>query len=121
MKKKEEGISMIALCATEKQNLWHIDSGCSKHMIGDPNKFIRLRKDNKGKVAFGDNMSSKIIGKGTTAINNKIKDKNVLLVEDLKPNLLSVSQTCDQRSIFTFESEKFEIRKRIEEDLLGLL
>ena len=46
-------------------------------MIGDPNKFIILRKSNKGKVTFGDNMSSKIIGKDTTAINNKIKAENV--------------------------------------------
>ena len=42
---------MIALCATEIQNLWHLDSGCSKHMIGDPREFITL-KDNKGKVTF---------------------------------------------------------------------
>ena len=28
--------------------------------------------------------------------NRKIESKNVLLVEDLKPNILSVSQTCDQ-------------------------
>ena len=59
--------------ATEKKNLWHIDSGFSKHMTGDPNKFIRLRKYNKGKVTFGDNMPSKIIDKDTIAINNKIK------------------------------------------------
>ena len=31
-KKKEEEKSMIALCATKKQNIWHIHSGCSKHM-----------------------------------------------------------------------------------------
>ena len=49
-------------------------------MIGGPNKFIKLRKDNKGRVTFGDNMSSKIIGKGTTVINSKIKEENVLLV-----------------------------------------
>ena len=103
---------MIALSVTKKQNLWHIKSGCSKHMIGDPNKFISLRKDNKGKFTFGDNMSSKIIGKGTIAINTKIKGENVLLVEDLKPNLLSVSQTCDQGHICTFDSEKCEIRKK---------
>ena len=41
-------------------------------MTGDPNKFITL-KDNKGKVTFGDNLSSKIIGKGTIVVNNKIK------------------------------------------------
>ena len=74
-------------------------------MTGDPNKFIILRKGNKGKVTFGYNMSSKIIGKGTTAINNKIKAENVLLVEDLKPNLLSVSQTCDQGHICIFDSK----------------
>ena len=47
-------------------------------MTGDPNKFIKL-KDNKGKVTFGDNMYSKIIGKGTAIVNNKIKAENVLL------------------------------------------
>ena len=95
-KHEEKESSMISLCATEKQNLWHLDSGCSKHMIGDPNKFIKLRKDNKGRVTFGDNMTSKTIGKGTIVVNSKIKEENVLLVENRKPTLLSVRQTCDQ-------------------------
>ena len=64
---------MIALCATKSQNLWHLDSGFSKHMTGDSRKFITL-KDNKGKVPFGDSPSSKIIGKGTTVVNGKIKE-----------------------------------------------
>ena len=63
---------MISLCATENQNLWHLDSGCSKHMIDDPNKFITL-KDNKGKVTFGHNISSKITGKERVVFNNNIK------------------------------------------------
>ena len=41
-------------------------------MTGEPNKYIKLRKDNKGRVTFGDTMSSKIIGKGTIVINSKI-------------------------------------------------
>ena len=57
---------------------------------GGPKKFITL-KYNKGKVTFGDNLSSKIIGKGTNVVNNKIKAENVLLVENFKPNLLNVS------------------------------
>ena len=81
-------------------------------MTVDPHNFISLRKDNKSKVTFGDNMSSKIVGKGTIPINNKIKDENVLLVEDLKPNILSVIQTCDQGHICTFDSEKCEIGKK---------
>ena len=49
-------------------------------MTSEPNKFITL-KDNEGKVTFGDNLSSKIIGKGRDIVNNKIKEENVLLVE----------------------------------------
>ena len=58
--KEEKESSMISLCAIENQKLWHLDSGGSKHMTSDPNKFITL-KDNKGEVTFGDNLSSKII------------------------------------------------------------
>lgn len=32
---------------------WYADSGCSKHMTGDKNRFIKLRKD-KDSVKFGD-------------------------------------------------------------------
>ena len=102
---------MISLCATKKQDLWNIDNGCSKHMISDPTNFIKL-KDNKSIVTFGDNKSSKIIGKGTTVINSKIKAENVLLVENLKLNMISVSKTCDQRNIYIFYSEKCEIREK---------
>jgi hypothetical protein len=35
----------------------------------------------------------------------------VLLVENMKPNLLSVIQTCDQGHILIFDSQKCEIRK----------
>ena len=65
-------------------------------MIGNPNKFISLKRDKRGKVTFGDNLSSKIIGKCKVAIRDKMKDKNIFLVKNLEPNLLSVSQTCDQ-------------------------
>ena len=79
-------------------------------MTGDPRKFITL-KDNKGKVTFRDNRSSKIIGNGTTVVNSRIKAENAFLVENLKPNLLSVSQTCNQGHICIFDSEKCEIKK----------
>ena len=38
--------------------------------------------------------------------------ENVLLVEDMKHNLLSVSQMCDQRHNLLFTSKKCEIRKK---------
>ena len=81
-------------------------------MTRDPNMFISLKINKKGKVTFVDNLSSKIIGKGTLALTDKMKDKNFLLVKNLKPNLLSVSQTCDQGHICIFDSKKCEIRRK---------
>ena len=98
-RKGDVGFS-LALCATEKQNLWNMDSGCSKHMTCDPTKFLSLKRKQKGKGNFGDNLSSKIIGKGTMVIRDKMKDENVLIVENLKPNILSVIQTCDQGHMY---------------------
>jgi hypothetical protein len=43
----------------------------------------------------------------------------VLLVEKLKPSLLSVSQTCDQGHLCIFESQKCEIRREDIGNLVG--
>ena len=101
----------VALYAKNKKCQWYIDSGCSKHMTRDKIKFLKLTKE-KGSVTFGDNVSAKILGKGTITLGNKKnKAENVLLVEIIKPNLLSVSQTCDQGHILIFNSQKCEIKK----------
>ena len=46
------------------------------------------------------------------AIRDKMKVENALLIDKLKPNLLSVSQTCDQGHICIFDSKKCEIRRK---------
>jgi hypothetical protein len=81
-------------------------------MIGDRDKFLTLRKKRDGSVSFGNDDSSKIIGKCIVRIGNKNeKEENVLLVEDMKHNILSVSQMCDQGHKVTFDSQTCEIRK----------
>jgi hypothetical protein len=65
-------------------------------MIGEKNIFVTLKKEKEGFVTFINDNSTKIIGKGTISLGNKdVVDKNVLLVENMKHNLLSVSQMCD--------------------------
>jgi hypothetical protein len=71
---------------------WYVENGCSKHMTGDKHRFLTLIKERDGSVTFKNYDSNKIIGKGTIRIgNNNTKEENVLLVEDMKHNLLSVS------------------------------
>jgi hypothetical protein len=81
-------------------------------MKGDKQMFLTLRKERYGSISFRNDDSTKIIGKGTIKIGNKnTKEEHVLLVEDMKHNLLSVSQMCDQGHKVTFDSQKCEMRK----------
>jgi hypothetical protein len=81
-------------------------------MKADRDKFLTLQKERDGSVSFKNDDSTKIIRKGTIRIGNKNeKAENVLLVEDMKHNILSVSQMCDQGHKVTFDSQKCEIRK----------
>ena len=95
----------MALQAHKNESQWYIDSGCSKHMTRDQNNFISLKNEKGSNVTFGDNVSTKIIGKGIESLGNKkVRAKNVLLVEDLKHNFLNVSHMCDQGHTCTFNS-----------------
>jgi hypothetical protein len=103
----------IALVAKEckEEYEWLIDSGCSSHMTGDQSKFVIL-KTKGGNVAFGDDSSTKILGKGTLKLGSEnVKAGKVLLVEDLKHNILSVRKICDQGYTLMFDSRKCKIRE----------
>jgi hypothetical protein len=102
----------LTLQAQHKKSGWYVDSGCSKHMTGDKNKFLTLKKEQDGSISFGNDNSTKIVGRDTLNLEIKnAKVENVLLVEDMKHNVLSVSQMCDQGHKLLFDSEKCEIRK----------
>ena len=82
-------------------------------MPWDSNKFLSWEKKEKWIVTYGDDVSTKILGRGTISlVNNKDRVENALLAENFKHNLLSVSQTCDQWHILIFDSQKCEIMKR---------
>jgi hypothetical protein len=80
-------------------------------MTGDQRKFVSLKKMG-GNVGFGDDSSTKILGKGTINLGSEnVKVRRVLLVEDLKHNLLSLSKICDQGYTLMFDSRKCKIRE----------
>ena len=115
-KRKEGGLQgevcEISLQAQDKRNSWYINSGFSKHMTCDKNRLVNLKKENDGSVTFGNNNSAKILGRGTVSLGSKdAMAENVLLVEDMKHNLLSVIQMCDQGHNLLFIAKKCEIRR----------
>ena len=68
-----------------------MDSGCSRHMTGGESKFAFLTKKNGGYVTFGDNTKWRIIGQDNIGNGTSSLIDSVLLVNDLKHNLLSIT------------------------------
>jgi len=85
---------------------WYIDSGCSKHMTGDASKFSHISPNKNGHVTYGDKNKGKILGVGKIGTNSSSSIENVLLVEGVKHNWLSVSQLCDKGYLVSFGSHK---------------
>jgi hypothetical protein len=78
------------------ENTWLIDSGCSRHMIGDKKWFSSLTPlSHKEYVPFGDDKKGKVIGTGVIKVNDHFTLNDVALVDKLKYNQLSVSQLVD--------------------------
>nr|GEV51753.1 hypothetical protein [Tanacetum cinerariifolium] len=79
-----------------------IDSGCSRHMIGNVSFLSDFEEFNGGYVAFGRNpKGGKISEKGK--IKTGILDfDDVYFVKELKFNLFSVSQMCDKKNNVLF-------------------
>jgi len=101
----------IAFYAEGQENQWYIDSGCSKHMIGDKEKLESYTTLEKGKkVSFGNDTPATIKGKGIAQLKEKVKAGNVLYVDGLKHNLLSVIQMCDQGTEVIFRSNGCRVR-----------
>ncbi|KAI3443888.1 hypothetical protein Pfo_000553 [Paulownia fortunei] len=71
---------------------WYFDSGCSRHMTGDKKKLKGYQSVNEGHVIFGDGEKGRKLRKGVLNVEGLSKLKNVLHVESLKANLISISQ-----------------------------
>ncbi|PKU72576.1 hypothetical protein MA16_Dca008633 [Dendrobium catenatum] len=65
-------------------------------MIGDTIQFISVEVRNRGKVIQRDNTIRQMVGTNMIDSKNNFFIKNILLVEGLKHNLLSISQLCDK-------------------------
>nr|GEW46689.1 ribonuclease H-like domain-containing protein [Tanacetum cinerariifolium] len=79
-----------------------IDSGCSRHMIGNMFYLSDFEELNGEYVAFGGNpKGGKISGKGKIR-TRKLDFDDVYFVKELKFNLFSVSQMCDKKNSVLF-------------------
>ena len=73
-------------------------------MTWDINNFVTLSRYHEGgTVTFRDDAKGKIIGIGNVKFDTSPLIENVVLVDGLKHNLLSVSQLCDKSFNVVFD------------------
>nr|GEZ71651.1 ribonuclease H-like domain-containing protein [Tanacetum cinerariifolium] len=81
-------------------NKGYWDSGYSRHMTCNKSYLFDYEPFDGGYVSFGQG-GCKITGKGTIK-TDKLKFENVYFIKDLKYNLFSVSQICDNKNSVLF-------------------
>ena len=99
--------------------LWYLDSGCSRHMTGDRTLLKTFESKKGGNITFGDGSKSHIKGKGIISLPGLPDIANVLYVEGLRVNLLSISQICDQDFMVLFSKGKCMVLNESGEQLIS--
>ena len=72
----------IDLYAQMDEDKWYIDNGCTKHMIGDKEKSITLKREKGWDVSFGDDGTTRYMGKGTMALKGRAKTQTSYMLKD---------------------------------------
>ncbi|KAI3695317.1 hypothetical protein L1987_78312 [Smallanthus sonchifolius] len=91
-------------------NRWYVDSGCSRHMTGNMALLQDVKPFRGGYVAFGGEKGGSITCQGVVS-NGCVSFDNVNYYEQLKHNLLSVSQMCDKEYSVMFDKSECMILK----------
>ena len=85
-----------------------MDSGCTNHMTGDKELFTeeKLSQSSQKYITFGDNNKGKVIGLGKVAISKDKHIDEVMLVQSLGFNLMSISKLCDMGMLVLFSASR---------------
>ncbi|WVZ88947.1 hypothetical protein U9M48_035414 [Paspalum notatum var. saurae] len=79
------------------EDVWIMDSGCSRHKTGHCNWFSSLNPVSTNEyITFGDNGQGKVMGVGSVSLSAKLSLREVAFVQNLGFNLVSTSQLLDE-------------------------
>jgi hypothetical protein len=89
----KQGTKLVLQAYSSSGSSWVLDSGCTNHITGERSMFSSYSPTTNPSenIIFGDNSKGGVIGLGKVAITLEHSISNVLHVDSLKYNLLSVS------------------------------
>ena len=101
---------------------WVLDSGCTNHMTEERSMFSSyspMTHSNEN-IVFGDNSKGDVIGLGKVAITLEHSITNVLHIDSLSYNFLSVSQLCEMGYNCFFTDKGVEAFRREDSSIVFL-
>jgi hypothetical protein len=87
-------------------------------MTGDKSKLSSFTPKDEGFVTFSDNSKGTIIRVGNVDNYSSSCNENVLLVDGLKHNLISISQLCDKDYKIIFDKNECIITNSLNNQIL---
>ena len=88
-------------------------------MTDDDSMFTSLEDpDNHDHVTYDDNSRGRVIGLGRIGITHDLSISNVLYVEDLKFNLISIAQLCDLGLTCAFDKNGVVVTKEDDKSMV---
>nr|GEV04629.1 hypothetical protein [Tanacetum cinerariifolium] len=97
--------------------LWYLDSGYSKHTMGDCSRLLNFVKKFIGTVRFGNDYFGAIMGYGDYVVGKSVISR-VYYVKGLGHNLFSVGQFCDSDLEVAFKKHSCYVRDTNGVDLI---
>ncbi|CAM9000230.1 unnamed protein product [Rhodiola kirilowii] len=96
-----------------KEECWYLNSGCSAHMTGNPQYLINVKPICKRQfITFGNGGKGQVIGCGTLKVPDLPELEDILVVDGLKVNLISISRLCDEGQSVTFTRDSCQVLDR---------
>ncbi|XP_024196068.1 uncharacterized protein LOC112199259 [Rosa chinensis] len=112
-------VALTAL-AEKRKDFWYMDSGCSKHMTSDRSWFSSFQDEcTTGSVTFSDGRKAKILTRDPVNTQGIPNLKNVLYVEGLTANLISVSHLADDYEDVWFKKQRCVVLDKKGENIMG--
>jgi len=110
-KVKSKGFLVSLIGSLSDDNAWIIDTGASRHMIGEIKRLHTLSKDpSSHAVELGDNKIYDVRGLGSTSLKlengSKLHLNNILYVPSLKINFIYISCLEDKGDRVDFDDGK---------------
>ena len=81
-------------------------------MTANKHLLIKVRPSGLNSITFGDDAKGSNLGSGSPNIPGLLKLRDVLLVDGLKANLISINQLCDQDLFVKFTNDRCVVLDR---------